>query len=288
MCYTNAELDLFRIFWRIPIYKAEQINDTPSKAYSWIANFGEVWHASSKWGVRGVPFTRSIFVNQAMIYITMESEGELYNINVMISRNALKLVGCRHVNDAYVVVDVLWRDYIRRSGSDAWSFRTGMGESKEVHFLFWPVMLNVTSKGDFPVYRSRLCQTINQNYAHEGITANFESSCDTNVRVNMIEEKRDWYRFACLAYPANGTGDGKWRVFKTNPYEKNGKSMNGIYQMSFIVFSSAQVTISGRILSEMERCYTQYIKILERHRDEIEEKIGIDLNAFASFQITSN
>ena len=231
------------------------------------------------------------FLNQISLYLSI---GDI-NLNIMLFKDNFKISGCKENNDAAEATMILWENYILHS-KGMWGFKkyckcsadyeapcgrhvklrkstslpTGSGRSKRIpDFVIDLVMRNVDFKLGFNIDRERLLDLMNEEkYADTVSLCQYEPTSHSNVKVKMYSKKPDDYDYDFLQIPKKGRP--RFVNYKVNPYLKK-KLIDK--PMTFIIFSSSEVILSGRYEDEMRRTYDFFVKEMMDNKDRIIEKI---------------
>ena len=202
------------------------------------------------------------FLNQVTIVLSI---GHIL-INVMMFKDCMKLSGNKTYDDAVEAVMILWENYIT-SVPNAWSFLK-TDTCKEAHFMFDVVMRNVNFKIGFPIDKFSLNRLMNRDaYRNHVYLTKYESTSDTHVNIKMFTEKPDKFEYNMLAYDSAGIENP---YFIQMTWETEHKPM----YVTFLIFSSAEVILSGHYINSMKEQYKFFIETINKHRHEIEEKIS--------------
>jgi len=215
------------------------------------------------------------FLNQVTIVLSI---GNVI-VNIMMFRDNFKLAGNKSYEDAIETVMILWENYI--SGiEEGWNFRpiknpeTGITETgKDVHFLFELVMRNVDFRLGFPIDKKKLNRLMNrEEYKDRVHLSQCETTSATHVNIKMHTEKPEDFEYDVLVYEKGKNNDGYFIQMKDNRYAK--KKKVGNKHITFIVFSSAEIILTGRYFKNMKEQYEFFVKTATANRNEIEEKIN--------------
>lgn len=212
------------------------------------------------------------FLNQVSIVMSL---GEL-NVHIMMFKDNFKIAGCKGEKDAEDTVKILW-EYIQNIG-DGFSVKKNHFDDLNPTFLFRPVMRNVEFKLGFFIDREQLNKLMNRKEYNDIV---FMSQCETtghtNVNIKMFCNRPGDYKYEYLI--VNENLDYDYGTLKENFYKLEKRKKDKI---TFIVFSSSEIILSGKYDSEMERTYDFFIKTVFENKNTIEEKIkkpNIDLKS---------
>lgn len=215
------------------------------------------------------------FLNQVTIVISI---GDVI-INAMLFRDSCKMAGNKNLHDAIEMMMILWEDYISLV-PDGWSYRkiknpdTGVMETcTDVHFLFELVMRNVGIKLGFPIDKKKLNKLMNRSrYKNRVFISKCEPTSDTHVNVKMYTSKPDDFKYDVLVYEKGCRSDPYFIQMSEKKYAK--KKPDKEKYITFIVFSSAEIILTGRYDKDMKRQYEFFVKTAMKHREKIEEVIN--------------
>jgi hypothetical protein len=188
-------------------------------------------------------------------------------LNIMMFKDNLKIAGCKSLDDAVEAVLILWQDYIALY-PDSWKLKDGETAPK---FQFQSVMRNVDFKLGFPIERNALNFLMNdQKYSKYIFMSQYEPTSQTNVNIKMHSVKPEGFMYDCLVIPSKGNP-----YFTQTPeltYKAPKKAKGGKY-ITFIVFSSSEVILSGRYDQNMKEMYEFFVKVVFQHKKHIQENI---------------
>jgi hypothetical protein len=215
----------------------------------------------------------SHFLNQLTIVLSI---GKQPLLNIMLFKDNMKIAGCKDEDDAAEALLVLWQDYIfpMRLG-DAQIPRIWSLKDNETtpEFAFEVVMRNVDFKLGFPIEKVNLNMLMNDaEYSTYVFMSQYESTGQTNVNIKMFCEKPKDFLHDVLIIPMHNYPPYFKKSLGTPRYKPSKKKEKKPY-ITFIVFSSSEIILSGRYDECMKRAYEFFIKTVFEHRDEIEEKI---------------
>jgi hypothetical protein len=182
-------------------------------------------------------------------------------------KDNFKIAGCKGEKDAEEAIMIIW-DYILKI-EGGYVIRKNHFGTMDPCFLFRLVMKNVDFKLGFFIDREELNKLMNRKeYSHIVFMSQCETTGHTNVNIKMYCQKPDDYTYDCLVIPF----DSKpyFIELTENPYKLEKRKKDRI---TFIVFSSSEIILSGRYDSEMEKTYNFFIETVFKYRNLIEEKI---------------
>jgi hypothetical protein len=203
------------------------------------------------------------FLNQVTIVMSLDN----IILNIMMFKDNFKIAGCKSEKDAEEAVMIIW-DYILKI-EDGYTITKNHFDTYDPVFLFRLVMKNVDFKLGFFIDREELNKLMNRKeYNNIVFMSQCETTGHTNVNIKMYCQKPEDYTYDCLVIPK----DDKpyFLELATNPYKFEKRKKDRI---TFIVFSSSEIILSGRYDSEMERTYNFFVETVFKYRNLIEEKI---------------
>ena len=206
------------------------------------------------------------FLNQVTIVMSL---GKL-NLNIMMFKDNFKIAGCKGDKDAEEAMIILWENYIKHIAS-GYSIKINHLGNYDPTFLFRLVMKNVDFKLGFYIDREQLNKLMNKKEYNKIV---FMSQCETtghtNVNIKMFCNKPEDYMYECMVLHSDESISPFFSRIKDNPYKMEKRKNDRI---TFIVFSSSEIILSGRYDSEMEKAYNFFVDTVFNHRQIIEEKI---------------
>jgi hypothetical protein len=209
--------------------------------------------------------TPTHFLNQVTIALSLER----VILNVMIFKDNFKIAGCKEDNDAVEAIMILWQEYISLI-KDSFQIKEKFKDEKSPRFLFQLVMRNVDFRLGFPVDRQKLNELLNgEKYSDKIAMSQCEPTGNTNVNIKMIQSKPKNFEYDCLVIPQNEKPyfiKHKKKIYRSKKKKKT-------KHITFIVFSSSEVILSGRYEEKMKEMYQFFIEEAFKNRDIIEEKI---------------
>ena len=222
------------------------------------------------------------FLNQLTVVLSI---GKQPLLNIMMFKDNLKIAGCKNIDDAVEAVMVLWQDYIFKIPG-AWEMKKGATDPR---FVFETVMRNVDFKLGFPIERPALNYLMNgQDYRDKIFMSQYESTGHTNVNIKMFSRKPEDFHYDCLIIPKNPKKEPHFIKIKDIPYKsakKKEKEQKETKYITFIVFSSSEIILSGRYDRNMKEMYEFFVQTVFHNRKRIEEKLE-DLNEYEVRKIT--
>lgn len=211
-------------------------------------------------GVQSI-FRIGHFLNQVTCIICVK--GKL--MNVMLFKNNFKIAGCKSSNDAVLVSRILW-NYIKDM-KGVWK----LSDKREPRFVIEEAMTNVDFKFGFKIDRTKLNSLMNNDEYKDIVrSSKFEATSNSNVNVKMYAIIPPNFRYKCVEIPEKGKA--RLISLKTNPYNKK-KDKKTTSDVTFLIFHSAKVIMSGKYYETMATQYEIFRKIVHDHRDEVKEQI---------------
>jgi hypothetical protein len=209
--------------------------------------------------------TIEYFLNQVMIFISL---GEI-NINIMLFRDNFKIAGCKTYDDAMEVTMLLWEEFIKPT--QCYTFKNKETEPKFIHDC---VMKNFSFKFDFNIHRMNLNNMMNrQEYKDKVHLSQFEATDSTNVRIKMYSNGPHSNKYHMLTYkpePALIFYEGNYRD-DDDFIDQSKKRKTKQFYITFIVFSSGEVIITGRYENNMKDMYHFFTDLVLKNKDDISE-----------------
>lgn len=205
------------------------------------------------------------FLNQRTIVISM---GENLFLNIMVFRDNIKVAGCKNENDAKNMIQLLWRDYLVNIPGVA-TLKPGFDT---VQFTFETVMKNLGFNLGFGISRVALNILMNDpKYSDKVHMSEYESTGHTNVNIKMFSNKPSDFKYEIVSY--DSFTDTMPKISYTENVLFKKKKTAPTKYVTFIVFSSSEVILSGRYTENMKEMYDFFIKTVFDHRDQLEEKL---------------
>jgi hypothetical protein len=214
------------------------------------------------------------FLNQITIVLSVGTQPLL---NIMMFKDSFKVAGCKSLNDAVEAVLILWQDYIYgyrnkigADGAKAWSLKPGEETPK---FIFETVMRNVDFKLNFPIERSALNSLMNRaEFSKKVFMSQYEATGHTNVNVKMYSVKPNGFLYDMLVIPDPEVWQPYFVKAEVNIFKTPKKKSKPAY-VTFIVFSSSEIILSGRYDENMKEMYEFFVGTVFSHRGLVEEKL---------------
>jgi len=212
------------------------------------------------------------FLNQLTAVLSI---GKQPLLNIMMFKDNLKIAGCKNVDDAVEAIMVLWQDYIVDI-PNAWHLKPGATSPR---FVFEVVMRNVDFKLGFPIERPALNCLMNGDHFRDKIfMSQYESTGHTNVNIKMFSRKPVGFQYDCLVMPIGKEGKPHFIKLGDIPYKsakKKEKEAKEEKYITFIVFSSSEIILSGRYDLNMKEMYEFFVRTVFKNRKIVEEKLEL-------------
>lgn len=203
------------------------------------------------------------FLNQTTFdFSTGENQPML---NVMIFKDSIKIAGCKFEEDAVKMIQFLWSEYLSKIAG----FATLKIADTKPSFTIETVMKNYGFNLGFGILREPLNILMNDpEYADKIYMSEYESTGHTNVNIKMFSKKPDDFKYTFIEF------DNFFEPTNTIQYVdeiSNKKKNKKVDYVTFIVFSSAEVILSGRYTENMRELYNFFRKIIHENRGMLEE-----------------
>jgi hypothetical protein len=206
------------------------------------------------------------FLNQATIVM-------MYNnvtVNIMTFKNQFKVAGNKAIDLALEVIMVLWENYIQPHPR-LWSKK--FPNSPEAHFRFEKVMQNVDFGLGFPISRIKLNEYFNHNNINvngKRFVSGLEITSNPYIKITVPSFTPDKFMYNVLVYNDFGCnpelGETSKRLYSYKPVKKK--------NVTFIVFCSSKIILSGRYDEDMKEYYESFVNELKTNKDQIMEIIS--------------
>lgn len=205
------------------------------------------------------------FLNQVTIVLCINNR----IINSMMFNSKFKLAGNKLFRDAVETLMIIWEEFISKHKAN-WKFINDT--DKDVHFLYEQVMRNVDFKLGFPIDKRNLNSLMNKKeFSHNVHLSKCEPTSDTHVNIKMYTKKPENFYYNVLSYENANNHDPKFIKSKERLYAKE-KSKSNQY-ITFIVFSSAEIILTGRYNDVMKEKYEFFVDIATKYKEQIEEVV---------------
>jgi hypothetical protein len=212
----------------------------------------------------------SHFLNQVTVVISI---GKHPLLNAMLFKDNLKIAGCKDEDDPVEATMILWQDHIFPH-SDLWKLKPG---ETEPTFVFEGVMRNVGFKLGFPIDRQQFNILMNdRKYSHNVVMSEYETTNHTNVKIKMKSVQPKNHQYDALIIPQDTTINPYFCKVESIKYKNIKKKLKDKY-VTFIVFSSSEIILSGRYDENMKDMFTFFVKTVFDNRPIIEERIVVPI-----------
>ena len=218
----------------------------------------------------------SHFLNQVTCIISIN--GKL--MNVMLFKDNFKIAGCQNLDNAISTIKILW-GYIKNiklsNGGYAWKqFPVGNCDEHPPRFVIDEVMTNVDFKFDFKIDRIKLNNLMNQEkYKNIIFSSKFEATSNSNVNVKMFPTMPLNFKYKCIEILSNN--ETKIINLDMNIYNKKAKKKDSY--VTFLIFHSAKVIMSGKYHETMKTQFDIFKNIIQDNKNEIQEQIEHSLGS---------
>lgn len=196
-------------------------------------------------------------------------------INFKISKNGkFQLTGCKKEIHAHKCIEYIWK-HIEDIGKNKEIYSITNGTYPRI--IFNTVMTNIDFNLGFKVNRENLDRHINQkteyrslletSFGYTGVNIKFPMNQSLNIKLILREfqngkwsaEETDYKTYLSML-----TDKERERELKKERYN------------TFLVFHSGNVIMSGRHVAYMEPPFYQFLNIIDKCKNLIEEKLDID------------
>lgn len=215
------------------------------------------------------------FRNQITVVVSLGD----YNINIMMFETSFKIAGCRNTQQAIDAISILWEKYIYPSGN--YSMREEF-EDEKPRFVFQTVMRNISFRLGFEIDRQKLKDLASSEEFRDKIKCvQYESSGNTNVKIKMFTNE-EYRKFDAIEFSpskakktARSTGktSSPWKSIEETPDRYRNKKAQKEMCVTFIVFSSSEIIITGSYYEEMKVLYEYFTNLLLENRSKISEVV---------------
>ena len=271
--YTNIEFNLENIFSNIIICNLNSIPLTKKKQNidkkNIIAPYGAIIGSLNKNKFRGLDLRKqkrkksnTFFRNQTTLYFSL---GDKYLLHVMISKNCIKIAGCKCDKDALIACRILWEDYINKD-INMWKIKD---EHTYVEFISDTVMQNVNFFLGFPLNLEYLNNLLNDKYRDEILLSYYSNRSHKTVKIKRplsIPSKKIYHQ---LLYDLKNFETPIFAVINENKYSKRISKKT----VTILVFKSSKIVISGKYLENMKKDYDFFINIAINNREKLLQEI---------------
>jgi hypothetical protein len=214
------------------------------------------------------------FLNQNTLDFSIGPNSPL--LNVMIFKENIKIAGCKNEQDAKNMIMYLWKEHLSKiEGVSKFKVKSKSAPCKELapKFTFETVMKNYGFKLGFGILREPLNILMNkEEYSDKVYMSEYESTGHTNVNIKMYSVKPENFTYTCITLK-DGDEGGTFAVEETKEiHGKKVKAHKDEY-VTFIVFSSSEVILSGKYTENMRDLYNFFREIITQNKNYLEEKL---------------
>jgi hypothetical protein len=212
------------------------------------------------------------FLNQNTLDFSIGPGSPL--LNVMIFKENIKIAGCKNEEDAKNMIMYLWKEHLSKidGASKFRSIAKSSALSKELtpKFTFETVMKNYGFNLGFGILREPLNILMNkEEYSDKVYMSEYVSTGHTNVKIKMYSVKPENFTYTCISFH-----DGE--VYTTEETKDiHGKKVKAVKDeyVTFIVFASSEVILSGKYTENMRELYDFFREIITQNKNYLEEKL---------------
>jgi hypothetical protein len=198
------------------------------------------------------------------------STGKQPLLNSMIFNDKIKVAGCKNIDDAVEAILILFQDYLVHMPK---SYKLKKGATTP-RFIFDSAMRNVGFKLGFPIERPALNFLMNDTkYKNRVFMSQYESTAHTNVNIKMFSKKPSNFYYECLVIPLSGENPYFIKVPEIPSSYKKPKPSKKEKYVTFIVFSSSEVILSGKYYENMKDSYEFFVDTIFKNRNLIKENL---------------
>ena len=281
MVFSNISFHIDKIYEKICIVDIDTkyIEETKLKTKKRLLDIlkhGDIISCQSKSQCRGLKFKKNnIKTEKRMSYFRNEVSIEIYinNIilNLMVFNHCIKIAGCKYHHHSLEVIEIFWEKYLMNDNT-FWNLENT--SDKTVNFIFYPVMINYDFNLGFDINREKLNILMNdEKYSLKVFMSQYETTGHTNVNIKMVSEPMQ-SEYDCIEYSKgqNGLYDLLY-LTKTKDISYYKKKKNKKDYITFIVFSTSEVILSGKDNNTMKDAYCFFIDTIQQNKDMIKETI---------------
>lgn len=265
MVYTDMTIDLPALFGFLEPLVTEPrtiLKTGRNLRKNIVANYGDILSINLRNQIRGIDMRKQTSKKKRMDFFLNQVSMEIFFdtiINIMIFKSSMKIVGCRREEQITEIVSFLWRNIFSKVIPKPHA---------PVRFLIETVMLNVGFKIPFLVDRLSINLFMNsEEMANRVFLSQFETTEHTNVNIKFRSTKPSDFEYPVIIVQPDDTIQHS--STNVNSF-REGIERRKVSCITFIVFSSSQVIMSGRYKSDMEKCYNFFMEQLMKNRNKIE------------------
>lgn len=206
------------------------------------------------------------------ITVVMFCEGKL--INFKISKNGkFQFTGCKNDSHSHKCLDYI-RQYIAQLPNDRKILSLPINSNLEVFYI--TVMSNINFSLGFCINKENLDDYVNNNTDYNSLLETTFGYTGVNIKMNLPKMIIDNIPLIKTSYK-----DGEWtrNIIKYSDYigtsdeKEKTKEKNKTRYNTFLVFQSGNVILSAPHKECMRETYYEFIKLINRCKNYIEEKI---------------
>nr|QBK85390.1 MAG: transcription factor TFIID [Iridovirus LCIVAC01] len=196
-------------------------------------------------------------------------------INFKISKNGkFQLTGCKKEFHAHKCIEYIWK-HMENIGKNEQIYSITNDETYP-RIIFNTVMTNIDFNLGFEVNRENLDRHINQQTEYRSLLETSFGYTGVNIKFPM-DQTRD------IKLILREFKDGKWSTEETGyktylnmlTDKERQRELNKQRYNTFLVFHSGNVIMSGRHVDYMKPQFYRFLKIIDKCKNIIEEKLDI-------------
>lgn len=176
------------------------------------------------------------------------------------------ITGCKKEAHAEQGVLYLWKHIYDLSKGKKWNDKLYYSiDNAPPSIIFKTSMTNIGFHLGFQVDRKKLNTLIN---TYQDFYSDFEPTMDTGVNITIVTEEPENFMLKCITIEGDDEPAISW-VPKDEFKDKRDKEKN----ITFLVFQSGKCICSGPYYTRMEDTYNEFVKIIAKNRNKIQETI---------------
>ncbi len=202
------------------------------------------------------------FLNQRTIIISL---GGTRLLNAMIFKNNIKVTGVKSEDDVIEMIQVLYENYLSKiEGVVIYN----EGAPQEPGFIFDTVMKNFKFNLGINIDRNKLNILMNnQQYSNYIKKSTFNSTLSPNVNIKMFTTQPNNFAYRCLLYIND-------EPFICPIIDNSFKKQKEQKPVTFIVFRSSEVILSGKYDKNMEELYYFFVSAIKNNIENVIEVLS--------------
>ena len=205
------------------------------------------------------------FLNQTSFYFSVGEDKTM--LHVMIFKDSFKIAGSKDEEDVRKMMQYLWAEQFSKIPQ----FATLKNPLSKPSFTIVTVMKNVGFDLGFGILREPLNILMNDpEYSDKIYMSEYESTGHTNVKIKMFSQKPDNFKYIFIEFENFTEGENTVSHVDTIFGKKPAKKKKG-ERVTFIVFSSSQVILTGKYTQNMRELYNFFRNIIIENRELLEE-----------------